>query len=60
MGSRGLLPALALAAAAGLSPAAANDLGDQTRGFELFKRQCSACHQIGPDARNRVGPVLTG
>ncbi len=60
MGLRGLLPALALTAAAGVSPAAANDLGDKDRGSELFKRQCSACHQIGPEAKNRVGPVLTG
>ena len=23
-------------------------------------RKCRACHDIGPDARNKVGPLLTG
>jgi len=27
-------------------------------GANVFKR-CAACHQIGPDAQNRVGPQLT-
>jgi cytochrome c len=32
-------------------------LGDAKRGEQLF-RDCSACHQVGPEARNRVGPHL--
>jgi cytochrome c2 len=28
-------------------------------GESVFRR-CMACHQVGPDAKNRVGPVLTG
>lgn len=52
--------ALSLAAAAPISPAAADAIGDAVRGETLFKRQCSACHQIGPDAINRVGPRLNG
>jgi cytochrome c len=28
-------------------------------GEKLFKN-CAACHQIGPDAKNRLGPRLTG
>ena len=28
-------------------------------GKKVFRR-CSACHQVGPDAENRVGPHLNG
>lgn len=31
--------------------------GDDERGARLFQ-QCSACHQIGPEAKNRIGPQL--
>ncbi|MCF8516618.1 MAG: c-type cytochrome [Rhodobacteraceae bacterium] len=60
MGKCALLPALALAAASATTPLAAEDIGDAARGATLFKSQCSACHQIGPDAKNRVGPALSG
>ena len=33
--------------------------GDATKGEQVFK-QCMTCHRIGPDAKNLVGPVLTG
>jgi len=39
-------------------PATAQTLGDATAGEGLFKK-CAACHQIGEDAKNKVGPVLT-
>jgi cytochrome c len=32
---------------------------DATKGEQVFK-QCMTCHRIGPDAKNMVGPVLTG
>ncbi|PRX31906.1 cytochrome c [Meinhardsimonia xiamenensis] len=49
-----------LVAAAGAFPAAAAELiGDAERGRELF-RQCSGCHEVGPGARNRIGPHLNG
>jgi cytochrome c len=55
-----ILPALILAVA-GVSPAAAEVIaGDPVRGGELFQKQCYACHRIGPDAKSRVGPHLTG
>lgn len=41
-------------------PARAEPIGDAARGETLFQRQCSACHQIGEGARNRVGPRLNG
>lgn len=33
--------------------------GDPVKGAQVFK-QCMTCHRIGPDAKNVVGPVLTG
>lgn len=37
--------------------ATAQSLGDADRGETLF-RQCSGCHQVGPEADNRIGPHL--
>ena len=51
---RGLLAALALLVAGW--PAAAQDA---SKGEAVFKR-CRACHAIGPGAKNKAGPVLTG
>lgn len=42
------------------TPAGAAEIGDAERGARLFERNCKACHQIGPEAKNRVGPRLTG
>jgi cytochrome c len=33
--------------------------GKAEDGEEVFKK-CRACHEIGPNARNKVGPILTG
>ena len=41
----------------GAGAALAQELGDAARGETLF-RQCSGCHQVGPEARNSVGPHL--
>lgn len=46
----------------GVSVAQAQDAGitgDAEKGERVF-RKCQACHMVGPDAKNRVGPVLTG
>jgi cytochrome c len=40
-------------------PCLALDGGDAAKGEQIFK-QCMTCHRIGPDAKNLVGPVLTG
>lgn len=56
---RVFLAALVFATAWGI-PAVAEDIGDAVRGETVFQRQCSACHQIGPEAVNRVGPRLNG
>ncbi len=34
--------------------------GNIDGGAELFARQCATCHMVGPEARNRVGPLLNG
>lgn len=33
--------------------------GDPAAGAKIFT-QCAACHVVGPDAQNTVGPVLNG
>ncbi len=38
-------------------PATAEDIGDADRGSRVFKK-CQACHQVGEDAKDRVGPHL--
>jgi cytochrome c len=39
------------------APAFAN--GDAEKGERVFNK-CKACHAVGEDAKNRVGPVLNG
>jgi cytochrome c len=52
-----LKPLLAAAAAVAISfPAFA---GDPEAGAKVFKK-CQACHAVGEDAQNKVGPVLNG
>jgi len=41
----------------GVAPAFAD--GDAAAGKAVFN-QCKACHQVGPDAKNGVGPILNG
>ena len=44
----------------GLSaPVLAQDAGDAAAGEKVFGK-CRVCHQIGPTAKNNVGPVLNG
>src|SRR5262249_9795407 len=33
--------------------------GTAKDGLEVFKK-CAACHDVGPEAKNKVGPVLNG
>jgi cytochrome c len=53
------LTVLALVAVAAALPAGAASAQDATKGEQVFK-QCMTCHRIGPDAKNLVGPALTG
>jgi cytochrome c len=49
----------AFIAAAVAFPAGSALAQDAAKGEVVFK-QCMTCHRIGPDAKNLVGPVLTG
>ena len=46
-----------LASAALLAPAAL--AGDAEAGKTVFAK-CAVCHTVGPDAKNKIGPVLNG
>lgn len=54
--------AMSVAAAAlmmgAMSPVSAQE-GNAEEGAEVFKK-CRACHDVGPDAKNKVGPLLNG
>lgn len=41
------------------APAAVQAAGDAENGEKVF-RKCATCHMVGENARNKVGPVLTG
>lgn len=60
MGWRAILLALALTAAIGPVPVAAEAIGDATRGLARFEQNCKTCHQIGEGARHSIGPRLNG
>jgi len=50
-----LVPVLGLA----WTPPAAAQAGDAENGKDVFKA-CRACHQVGPAAKNGIGPALNG
>ena len=51
--------ALGIAFGAGLIAASPGSAQDAASGEKIFV-QCRACHQIGENAKNAVGPVLNG
>ncbi len=53
---RWLASPLAVLVLAGAAQAAD---GNPKEGEEVFKK-CRACHETGPDAKNKLGPVLNG
>jgi cytochrome c len=55
---RASLAAVAIGFGLSIDIAGAQD-GNVEDGAEVFKK-CRACHDIGPDAKNKVGPLLTG
>ncbi|SDX90871.1 c-type cytochrome [Citreimonas salinaria] len=46
------MPALAVAESHAMA-------GDAAAGEKVF-RKCMACHDVGADAKNKVGPILNG
>jgi cytochrome c len=58
--TRRFLAALALAGGLGAAAAQAPaQEGKAEDGAEVFKK-CRACHDVGPGAKNKVGPLLNG
>jgi cytochrome c len=55
---RKIAAAMTALAVTGFAGAALAD-GDAAKGEKVFNK-CKACHQVGADAKNRVGPVLNG
>jgi len=55
----GLKIAIAASVAMGALGSAAAQEGNAEEGAEVFKK-CRACHDVGPDAKNKVGPLLNG
>ena len=53
------LKVFAVVAAAVALPGGSSFAQDAAKGEQVFK-QCMTCHRIGPDAKNMVGPALTG
>lgn len=54
-----ILAAIGLGASGAAHAQNALPAGDASAGASVFKR-CMACHKVGPDATNGVGPVLNG
>jgi cytochrome c len=54
-----LIHILSAAAALALMSSTAFAAGDAEAGAKTFNK-CGACHKIGPDAKNAVGPQLNG
>ena len=50
-----LMAVIALAACTGPSLAQ-----DAAAGEQVFKRLCTACHDVGPEAKTKLGPPLNG
>ena len=55
-----MLKSLSLASVLLLSGMSLAHAQDAAAGEKLFNSQCKACHQIGPTAKNAVGPELNG
>src|SRR6266481_5681155 len=51
---------VALVAAVGLVVSTGAALAQDVTAGETSFRKCAPCHSIGPDAANKVGPVLNG
>lgn len=54
-----VLTAALFGAAGAYADESAVPLGDAENGAKVF-RKCSGCHQVGPEAKNRTGPLLNG
>lgn len=58
-GTVGSVLATLVMLAAGTAGLAQDAAGDAANGEKVF-RKCMACHEVGPEAKARVGPPLNG
>jgi cytochrome c len=56
---KSIVCAVALVAAVVLGATGARAAGDPVTGKQVFKK-CHACHNVGENAKNAVGPTLNG
>ncbi len=42
------------------APAVSANDGDPKEGEDIFRTKCRQCHQVGPEAKNGLGPILNG
>lgn len=54
------MSAVAVCVTLGSPFAAAAQDGNAKDGEDVYRSQCRQCHQVGPDAKNALGPVLNG
>lgn len=52
--------AFAVSVSLGLPFAASANEGNAKDGEDVYRAQCRQCHQVGPTAKNALGPVLNG
>jgi cytochrome c2 len=57
--TRPALAALTIACGLAVTAPAPAQEGNAEEGAEVFKK-CRACHDVGPEAKNKVGPLLNG
>lgn len=60
LATRTAIASAVLGALSLVAPAQANEIGDAALGEKVFKKQCSKCHQVGEEAKHRIGPILNG
>lgn len=56
----GAMTALAASPVGAQSGIGAEELGDADNGRELWEYECAACHEMGRDAQDGIGPHLNG
>lgn len=60
MEMRRAILAICMAATLAASAGAVRAEDKLSPGLSVFVRECSKCHQVGPGAKNRIGPQLNG
>ena len=54
------MKSMMIAAVAVVLTTAVSNAQDTTAGAAVYKKLCTTCHDVGPTAKNKVGPILNG